>query len=69
MTPEELKKFIQVGEWVSIAPELRPSTSKSATGDIKPFYCSRIFKYTAPDNFECTVINYADPNGKVPLVK
>jgi hypothetical protein len=69
MTVEQIKQFIQEGEWVSIATELRPSISKSATGTIQPFYCSRAFKYTPGDKFECTVINYADPNGKVPLVK
>ncbi len=35
---------------------------------MQPFYCSRLFKYSAGDRFECTVINYADANGKVPLV-
>ncbi len=33
-----------------------------------PFYCTRIFKYS-DDKFECTVVNYADSNAKVPLVK
>jgi hypothetical protein len=69
MTPDQIKQFIQGGEWVSITPEVRPSQNKTATGDIAPFYCSRVFKYSGNDQFECTVINYADPNGKVPLVK
>ncbi|WP_428657259.1 hypothetical protein [Runella sp.] len=69
MTAEQIKEFIQGGEWVSITTELRPSITKSATGDIQPFYCSRVFTYSPNDKFECTVINYADPNGKVPLVK
>ena len=69
MTEEQIKQFIQGGEWVSIAPELRPSISKSATGTIQPFYCSRIFTYSSNDKFECTVINYADANGKIPLMK
>lgn len=69
MTPEQIKQFIQGGEWVSITTELRPSTNKSPTGEIQPFYCSRVFKYSAEDHFECTVMNYADANGKVPLVK
>jgi len=42
--------------------------AKTETGAPKPFYCSRSFKYLPQDEFECTVINYADPNGKVPLV-
>jgi hypothetical protein len=69
MTASEIKAFIKGGEWVSITPEVRPSISKSATGGIQPFYCSRVFKYSESDRFECTVMNYADPNGKVPLVK
>src|SRR5665213_1598224 len=68
MTVDQIKQFIQGGEWVSITTELRPSSAKTATGEPKPFYCSRAFKYSAGDTFECTVINYADPNGKVPLV-
>lgn len=69
MTLEEIKQFIQGGQWVSSTSELRPSTNKSATGEIQPFYCSREFTYSSGDRFACTVINYADANGKVPLVK
>src|SRR6266704_2009823 len=69
MTPEQITQFIQGGRWVSITTELRPSSNKSATGEIQPFYCSRVFTYSPPDRFACTVMNYADPNGKVPLVK
>ena len=69
MTPEQITQVIQGGRWVSIATELRPSTNTSATGEIQPFYCSRVFTYSPGDRFACTVINYADPNGKVPLVK
>lgn len=69
MTAEQTRQFIQGGEWVSITTELRPSISKNAAGLIQPFYLSRIFKYTPKNKFECTVINYADATGKVPLVK
>jgi hypothetical protein len=69
MTPEQIKQVIQGGQWVSITTELRPSTNKSATGEIQPFYCSRVFTYFPDDRFACTVMNYADANGKVPLVK
>jgi hypothetical protein len=69
MTPEQITQFIQDGQWVSITTELRPSSNKSATGDILPFYCSRVFTYSPGDRFACTVLNYADANGKVPLVK
>jgi len=69
MTVAEIKQFIQGGEWVSIAPELRPSITKSTAGDINPFYCTRAFRYLPNDDFECTLINYLDANGKTPLVK
>ena len=69
MTPEQITQVIQGGQWISITTELRPSTKKSATGEIQPFYCSRVFTYAPGDRFACTVINYADANGKVPLVK
>ena len=69
MTPEQITQVIQGGQWVSITTELRPSTNKSATGEIQPFYCSRVFTYAPDDRFACTVMNYADANGKVPLVK
>jgi len=69
MTSEEIKEVIQRGQWVSITTELRPSSSKSPTGDILPFYCSRVFNYSPGDRFACTVMSYADPNGKVPLAK
>ena len=68
MTIAQTKEFIQ-GEWVSIAPELRPSTIKDADGNIKPFYLTRAFKYSASDKFELSVINSADPYGKIPLVR
>ncbi|WP_460475063.1 hypothetical protein [Emticicia fontis] len=66
---EAIKAFIHGGEWVSITPEVRPSITKSAAGDIQPFYLTRVFKYGSGDTFECVVTNYADANAKVPLVK
>jgi hypothetical protein len=69
MTVEEIKTFIQGGEWVSITPELRPSQNKAADGAIQPFYLTRMFRYLPGDVFECNVTNYADANAKVPLVK
>ena len=69
MTVEEIKQFIQGGEWVSIAPELRPAITKSTAGDINPFYCGRVFTYHPGDRFECTLYNYLDSNGKTLLVR
>ncbi len=69
MNIEQIKEFIQGGEWASIAPELRPSSIKNADGSIKPFYLTRAFKYSADDAFELEIINSADAYGKIPLVK
>jgi hypothetical protein len=69
MTAEQIGQFIQGGKWKSITTELRPSISKNAAGDIQPFYLDREFEYGEQDSFSCLVTNYADPNGKVPLVK
>ena len=68
MTVEEIKQSI-LGEWVSIAPEIRPSIAKNADGSMKPFYLTRAFKYTSGDKFELTVTNLEDAYGKLPLAK
>ena len=60
MTTEQIKQFVQGGEWVSIAPEIRPSIAKNPDGSLKPFYLTRVFKYLPGDIFELDVINYAD---------
>jgi hypothetical protein len=69
MTAEQTRQFIETGEWESIAIELRPVKDRSGNGNINPFYVFRTFKFTAGNKFECTVINYADAGGRVPLVK
>ncbi|MGC4034774.1 MAG: hypothetical protein QM764_02360 [Chitinophagaceae bacterium] len=69
MTEEQIKKFIEGGEWKSIAPEIRPSSIKNADGNLKPFYLTRTFVYYPGDTFDLTVINSADAFGKAPLVK
>ena len=68
MTTEQIKQSI-LGEWVSITPEVRPSSSKNPDGSIKPFYLRREFKYITDDKFELVVTNYADAFGKMPLAK
>jgi hypothetical protein len=69
MTIEQTKQFMQDGQWVSIAPEIRPSIARNADGSMKPFYLTRAFKYFAGDKFELDVINSADAYGKIPLVR
>jgi len=58
-----------IGDWVSIAPEIRPSAGKNADGTLKPFYLKRAFKYLDGDRFELSIGNSADANGAVPLAK
>jgi hypothetical protein len=68
MTVEQIKQSL-IGQWKSIAPEIRPSIAKNADGTMKPFYLTREFTYLAGDGFELDVINSADAYGKIPLVK
>ena len=56
-----------LGNWDSIAPEVRPS--KNPDGSIKPFYLKRAFKYQPGDRFELEVVNSADPYGAIPLAR
>ncbi|MGJ7509263.1 hypothetical protein [Variovorax sp. GT1P44] len=68
MNVEQTKNAL-VGEWVSIAPEIRPSALKNPDGALKPFYLKRDFKYLDGDRFELTVVNSADPYGAVPIAR
>ena len=56
-----------LGNWESIAPEIRPS--KNPDGSLKPFYLKRAFKYLPSDRFELDIVNSADPYGAVPLAR
>jgi hypothetical protein len=62
-------KEAMLGEWGSIASEVRPSASKNADGSLKPFYLKRAFKYLPSDRFELEIVNSADPYGAVPLAR
>ena len=68
MTAEEIKHTV-LGDWASIAPELRPSALKNPDGTLKPFYLTREFKALPDDRFELTIVNFADPYGKTPLAR
>lgn len=68
MTVEQTKQAL-VGDWVSIAPEIRPSALKNPDGTLKPFYLKRAFRYLGADRFELTIVNSADANGAVPLAR
>jgi len=58
-----------LGNWESVAPEVRPSASKNPDGSLKPFYLKRAFKYQPSDRFELEIVNSADPYGAVPLAR
>jgi hypothetical protein len=68
MSLEQTKQSLR-GEWVSIAPELRPSAVKNPDGSLKAFYLTRDFKSIGDDRFELTIVNSADPYGQVPLAR
>jgi hypothetical protein len=68
MNVEQIQQAI-VGDWVSLATEVRPSAGKNADGSLKPFYLMREFKYASGDRFELTIVNSADSNGAVPLAR
>src|SRR3979490_2246904 len=59
-------KEAMLGDWESIAPEVRPSASKNADGSLKPFYLKRGFKSLPSDRFELEIVNSADPYGTAP---
>src|SRR6516225_1227371 len=62
-------KQAMLGDWTSIAVEVRPSAAKNADGSLKPFYLKRAFKYLPSDRFELEIVNSADPYGAVPLAR
>jgi hypothetical protein len=62
-------KQAMLGNWESIAPEVRPSAAKNPDGSLKPFYLKRAFQYLPSDRFELEIVNSADPNGAVPLAR
>ena len=68
MTLDDLKTQL-LGDWTSLAPELRPSSLKNPDGSLKPFHLRREFRYSAGDRFELVVNQYADPFGRVPLAR
>ena len=68
MTEEQTRQAL-LGDWTSIAPEVRPSAAKNADGTLKPFYLKRDFKALPGDRFELAIVNVADANGAVPLAR
>jgi hypothetical protein len=68
MSLESIQQAV-LGQWTSIAPEVRPSAQKNADGTLKPFYLWRDFTALPGDRFELVLHNFADPYGKLPLAR
>src|ERR1700704_3365626 len=68
MSVDETRQALR-GEWVSLAPELRPSATKNPDGSLRPFYLTRNFKSLGDDRFELAIVNSADPYGKAPVAR
>jgi hypothetical protein len=68
MNANQVKQAL-VGDWISVAPEIRPSAAKNPDGTLKPFYLKRDFKYLADDRFQLSIVSSADPYGKAPLAR
>ena len=68
MTLDETKRRL-VGDWISLAPEIRPSVARNPDGTAKAFYLHRSFTYLADDRFELAIVNSADPFAQVPLAR
>jgi len=68
MTLQQTQQAL-VGDWASIAPEIRPSAAKNPDGSLKPFYLKREFKVSPHGRFDLAIFNFADPYGKVTLAR
>lgn len=68
MTLEQTQQAV-LGNWASLATEVRPSAARNPDGTLKPFYLRREFKVLPENRFELAIANSADPNGKVPLAR
>jgi len=68
MSIDTLKNQL-LGDWCSLAPELRPSGQKNPDGSAKPFHLRRDFRYASGDRFELVVTNFADALGQLPMAR
>ena len=68
-TDLEETKAALIGEWTSLATEVRPSALKNPDGTLKPFYLRRDFSYQADNRFELSILNAADANAAVPIAR
>jgi len=64
MDTDQIKKA-SLGKWESIAPEVRPGSTKNEDGTLKPFYLTRKFALFEDNGFELVINNLGDPYAKV----
>ena len=69
MSQAQVQKALRGTTWISIATELRPQEDRTGTGKVQPFHVSREFTFLQGDRFQGVITSYADPYGKVPLVR
>jgi hypothetical protein len=62
-------KQAMLGDWESIAVEVRPSAIKNADSSLKPFFLKRAFSYLPSDRFVLEIVNFADAYGAVPIAR
>ncbi len=67
-TLKEVKSYA-LGEWESIAVELRPTEDRTGSGKITPTYLKRRFTYRPDDTFVGTITLFADNYGQLPLLE
>jgi hypothetical protein len=68
MTLEQIQKTV-IGDWTSLATEVRPSAQRNPDGTLKSFYLKRDFKALPGDRFDLTIVNFADSYGEVPIAR
>ena len=68
MTLEQIKQGL-LGEWTSVAPEVRPSATRNPDDSLKAFYLTREFRYLGDDRFELSIVNTADPYARTPVAR
>ena len=67
-TLSEVKQFA-LGQWQSLAVELRPAEDRAGIGTVNPTYLKRKFTYLPEDKFIGVLTLYGDNFGALPLME
>jgi len=65
---EDVKKYA-LGEWESLAIELRPTEDRTGSGKITPTYLRRHFTFEEADKFTGVITMFADDYGEAPTME